>query len=66
MIQLSLLAYFKRRVYRWYGASVPMINPSGLLRQIYLTSKKICEVLMQTEKPVSARGTTDRMEKFLA
>ena len=48
MLQLGLLAEFKRRVLKRYGVTVPMKEPRGMLGKSYLTSHKMREVVIQT------------------
>ena len=40
-------------------------KPIGLLGKSYLTSCNICEVVIQTEEPVSARESTAMLVKIL-
>ena len=42
-----------------------MKEPIGLLGQTYLTSCKMCEVIMQAVEPVSTREATERLVKIL-
>ena len=56
MVKLGLLAKFKRQVLQLDGDKVPMKEPSGLLGQTDLTSREICEVVMQTAEPSSTEG----------
>ena len=65
MLQLVLLAEFKRQFLQWDGATVSMKEPSGLLRQTYLTSHGFCEVVMHTAEPVSTREANERLVKSL-
>ena len=55
MVKLSLSAEFKRQIIQWYGATVPMKEPSGLIGKKYLTSLKMHKVVIQTAEPVSTR-----------
>ena len=55
MVQLILLAKFKRQILQWYGATVTMKEPSGLLEKKDLTSLNIREVVVQTVEPVFTR-----------
>ena len=55
MVQLSLSDEFKRQIIQWYGATVTMKEPSGLIGKKYLTSLKMHKVVIQTAEPVSTR-----------
>ena len=57
MVQIGLLDDFKRQFLEWYGNVVPMKDPSGLLGKTDLTSRDMCEVVMQTTEPVSTKGS---------
>ena len=48
MVQLALLVDFNIQVLQWYGETVPMKEPEGLLGQTDLTSRKMRKVVMQT------------------
>ena len=65
IVQLGLLDYFKPQILQWDGVTVPMKEPSGLLNQTNLTSRKMRKVVMQTAEPVSTREYTDRLVKNL-
>ena len=65
MVQLGLTANFKRQFLQWYGATVYMKQPSGLLGQANLTKRDMREVVMQTAEPASTIEATDRMVKIL-
>ena len=65
MVQLGLLVDFKRQLLQWYGLTVPMKEPSGLIGQIDITSCEMCEVVMRLEEPVSTRESTERLMKIL-
>ena len=46
MVQLGLLAEFKRQVLQWDGVTVPMKEPSGLLGQTDKNIREMREVVM--------------------
>ena len=48
MVKLGLLAGFKREFLQWYGAKAPIKEPSGFIGRVYLTSREMSEVVMQT------------------
>ena len=53
MVQLGLSANFKRQFLQWDGVTVLMKEPISLIGQTDITSCEMCEVVMQTEEPVS-------------
>ena len=55
MVQIGLLADFKRQLLQWDDITVPMKHSSGLLGQTYLTSREMRKVLMNNIEPVSTR-----------
>ena len=65
MVQKVILANFKSQVLQWDGVKVPTKESIGLLGKNYLTSCKICKVIMQTAEPVYTREATDRLAKIL-
>ena len=65
MVQLGLLAYFKHQFLQWYGDTVLMKEPIGMLWKIYLSSRKIYEVVMQTTEKFSTREYTDSLVELL-
>ena len=48
MVQLGLMADFKRQILQWDGATIHMKESSNLLGQSYLTKHKMRKVVMQT------------------
>ena len=65
MVHIGLLANFKHQVLHWDVATIPMKEPSVMLGQTDLTSRKMRKVVIQTKEPVSTREATDRMVKIL-
>ena len=65
MVQLGILANFKCQFLQWYGITVTMKEPSGLLGETDITSREIRKVEMQTSEPVSTREATDMLVKIL-
>ena len=65
MVQLGLTANFKRQFLQWYGATVYMKQPSGLLGQSYLTKRNMREVVMQTAEPASTIEATEWIVKII-
>ena len=65
MVQLCLMAKFKRQVLQWDGATIHMKEPRNLLGQSNITKSKMREVAMQIAEPSSTRGATERMVKIL-
>ena len=55
MVQLGMTADFKRQVIQWYGTTVHMKEPSGLLGQSNLTTHEMREVVMQTVEQASTQ-----------
>ena len=55
MVQLVLKAVFKRQVLQWYGDTVHMKEPSGLIEKSDLNKCEMREVVMQTAEPASTR-----------
>ena len=58
MVQLGLMADFKRQVLQWYGATLHMKETSGMIEKFDLTKRKILEVVMHTSEPASTREAT--------
>ena len=48
MVQLGLTADFKHQVCQWYGATLYMKDPSGLLGKSNLHKREMRKVVMQT------------------
>ena len=65
MVQLSRLTDFNRQVIQYDGVTVPMKESIGLLGKTDLTSREMCEVVMQTSEPVSTREATERLVRIL-
>ena len=65
MVQIGLMAYFKRQALQWYGATVHMKDPSSFLGQSYITKNNMHKVFMQTVEPASTREATEKMVKIL-
>ena len=65
MVKLGLSDDFKRQLLQFYGVTVPMKEPSGLLGKSDLTSHEMSEVVMQTALPVSTRESTEIIVKIL-
>ena len=42
----------------WYGVTVTMEEPRGLIRKKYLSCFNMCEVVMHTVEPVSTIEST--------
>ena len=42
-----------------------MKEPSGMIKETYLTSRKICEVVMNTAEPVYTWEANDRVVNIL-
>ena len=55
MVQLGLMADFKRQFFQWGGATVTMKDPSGLLGKHDLSKHEIREVFMQTAELASQK-----------
>ena len=55
MVKLGLSADFKHQFLQRDGYTLPMQEPIVLLGKIYLTSRGMREVVMQTAEPVSSR-----------
>ena len=49
MVHIGLLANFKHQVLHWDVATIPMKEPSVMLGQTDLTSRKMRKVVMQTK-----------------
>ena len=58
MVQLGLLADFKRQFIQWDGSTLTMKEPSGMLVKSDLTSIKMREAVMQTAEPASTLEDT--------
>ena len=65
MVQLGLMAGFKRQVLQWDGATVHMKKYSSLLEKYNLTKREMRNLVMQTSEKASTREATDRMVKIL-
>ena len=65
MVQLGLLADFKRQVLQLEGVTVTMKEPRGLIGQTDINSCEMLEVVIQTAEPVYTRVYTDRLVKIL-
>ena len=69
MVQLGLTADFKHQVLQWYGDTVHMKEPSGLLDKSDLNKRemrkmrKMSKVVIQTAEASSTREATERMVK---
>ena len=55
MLHLGILEDLKIQSVQWDGATVLMKETRGLIRQTYLTSSEMREVVLQTAEPVSNR-----------
>ena len=55
MVKLCFMEYFKGQVLQWYGAVLPMKEPSGLLGKTDSKSRKMRKVVMQTSETLSNR-----------
>ena len=64
MLHLGLLAYFNLRFLQWDGVSVPTKNII-MIRQTYLTSHEMREVVIQTAEPFYKREVIERLVKIL-
>ena len=58
MVQLGLTANFKRQFLQWYGDTIHMKEPSGLLGKSDLTKREMREVVIQTVEPDSTQEAT--------
>ena len=65
IVQLGLLDDFKHQFLQWYGATVIMKEPIGLLGKIDLISRKINEVVMNTTEKNSTRESTHSLVELL-
>ena len=65
MIKIALTAYFQRQSLKWYVATVPIKEPSGLLGKLDLSKHEMREVLMHTAKPASTKEATEILVKIL-
>ena len=65
MVQLGLMAHFKRQVIQLDDTTVHMRESRNLLGQSDLTKREMREVVMQTAEPASTREDTERMVKTL-
>ena len=65
MVQLGLTADFKRQSLLWYGAIVPMKEPSGMLGKSDLSQREMREVVIHILKLASTRDYTERLVKIL-
>ena len=65
IVQLGLTVKFKRQLLQWYGSTVNMKEPKGLLGQYDPNKRNIREVVMQTAEPASTTEATGRMDKIL-
>ena len=54
---------FKNKVLQWYGATVLMKEPSGLLRKLDLNKREMHEVVIQTSEPDSTTKATEILVK---
>ena len=61
MVQLGLYSNFNHTVSQWDGATAPIKLPSGMIGKTYLTSRKMCKVVMRTAEPVSTRENNERL-----
>ena len=53
MVQLGIMADFKRQCFQWYGATLLMKDHRNFLGKSVLTKRKMREVVMQTAEPAS-------------
>ena len=65
MVQLGLVAYFKRQVLQWDGTTVHMNESRNLLGKSNLTKREIRKVVMQIAEPAFTREATEIMLKIL-
>ena len=65
MVQLGLMANFKRQVLQWGDATVHMKEPIRLLEQYDITKCEMLKVRMHIAEPDSAREATEWMVKIL-
>ena len=65
MVQLGMEADFKRQVLQWYGTTVHMKEPSGMMGKSDLSKRKMREVVMQTAETDFTREATCRLVKIL-
>ena len=65
MVQLDLMANFKRQVHQWDGAILNMKKPRYLLGKSDLNRREMREVVMQTAEPDSTKEATELMVKIL-
>ena len=60
MVKLGLSTYFKHRFLKWYGVTLPMKEPRGLLGKSDLTHCEIREGIINTAEPDSSREANER------
>ena len=65
MVQLVLSTDFKHQFLQWYGVTVQMKEPRGLLGQTYLTIREMREVAIQTTELVSKSEAIERLVKII-
>ena len=59
MVQLGLTDRFNLQGLQWYGATVHIKEPSGLLGKSYLNKYNMLKVIMQTAERYSTREATE-------
>ena len=64
MVQLGLTVDFNHQVLQWYGATLHMKGPSGMLGKSDLNKRGMREVVMHTIEPDSTREDTELMVKI--
>ena len=65
IVQLGLLSNLKHQLLQWYDLTVPMKEPSCMMRGKDPTSRDMQEVSIHTAEPFSTRESTERLVKIL-
>ena len=65
MVQRVLLVNFKCQFIQWYGATLPMKEPNGLLGKRDITSREMRKVVIQAAEPVTLGKILRGLRKYL-
>ena len=65
MVQLGLTDDLKRQFLKWYGATVPMKEPSSQLRKPNLSKHNMRKVVLHTAEPDFTKEATNMLVKIL-
>ena len=63
-VQIGCSTDFKRQVFKWGGATVPIKEIIGLISKTDITSREMHAVEMHNSEPVSTREATEGLVKI--